>query len=48
MGMYYEFQEDYKRASKSYLTGYQREEIGSLTKDFMLSKSDELRSKIKK
>jgi predicted alpha/beta superfamily hydrolase len=48
MGMYYEYQEDFKRASKSYLGGYQREEIGSLTKDFMLSKSDELRSKIKK
>ena len=48
LGMFYENSGDFKRASKAYLNAYQLEEIGSLTKDMMLEKSDELRSQIKK
>jgi predicted alpha/beta superfamily hydrolase len=48
LGMYYENTGDAKRGSKAYLDGFQKQEIGSLTKDMMLSKADELRSQIKK
>lgn len=48
LAMYYENLGDFKRASKTYLSAYQMEEIGSLTKDMMLAKADELRSQIKK
>jgi hypothetical protein len=43
MGMFYEKTGDTKKASKAYLTGYNMEEIGSLTKDFMLEKSEQLK-----
>lgn len=48
LALYYENIGDFKRASKTYLSAYQLEEIGSLTKDMMLAKADELRSQIKK
>lgn len=48
LALYYENTGDFKRASKTYLSAYQLEEIGSLTKDMMLAKADELRSQIKK
>lgn len=48
LGMFYENSGDFKRASKAYFNGYQLEEIGSLTKDMMLEKADELKGQIKK
>lgn len=48
MAMYYENTGDIKRAVKTYQDAFQQQEIGSLTKDMMLSKADELRSQIKK
>lgn len=48
LGMYYENIGDAKRGAKAYLDGFQKQEIGSLTKDMMLSKADGLRSQIKK
>ena len=45
LGMMYENLGDYKKAAKAYQKAYQKEEIGSLTKDMMLDKSDELMKK---
>lgn len=43
MGMMYEKMGEYKKAAKSYQAGFQKEEIGDLTKDMMLEKADELK-----
>ena len=43
LGQMYEKQGDYKRAAKAYQSGFQKEEIGDLTKDFMLEKADEMK-----
>jgi predicted alpha/beta superfamily hydrolase len=48
LAMYYENTGDIKRAAKTYQNAFQLDEIGSLTKDMMLSKADELRGQIKK
>ena len=48
MAMYYENTGDIKRAVKMYQDAFQQQEIGSLTKDMMLGKADELRTQIKK
>jgi len=48
MAMYYENTGDIKNAVKYYQSGFQLQPIGSLTKDMMLAKADELRSQIKK
>lgn len=48
MAMYYEKNGDVKRAAKSYLTAFQMEPIGDLTKDMMLDKAEELKSLIPK
>lgn len=44
-GMFYEHTLDYKRASKSYMNAFAKNEIGDLTKDMMLEKADEMKSK---
>ncbi len=43
MGMMYEKTGDTKRAAKAYQSGFQKEEIGDLTKDMMLEKADEMK-----
>lgn len=43
MGMFYEKTGESKKAEKAYLTGYQMEEIGSLTRDFMLEKAEQMK-----
>ncbi len=43
MGMMYEKTGDPKRAAKAYQSGFQKEEIGELTKDMMLDKADEMK-----
>jgi len=43
MGMFYEKTGDTKKAAKAYQNAYQMEEIGDLTKDMMLEKSDLLK-----
>lgn len=43
MGMMYEKLGDTKRAAKAYQAGFQKEEIGDLTKDMMLEKADEMK-----
>lgn len=48
MARYYEANEDFKRAAKSYQNAFTMEAIGDLTKDMMLEKADELRRQIKK
>ncbi len=48
LARFYEANEDFKRAAKSYQNAFTMEAIGDLTKDMMLEKADELRSKIKK
>ena len=48
LAMYYENTGDTKRAVKMYQDAFQQKEIGSLTKDMMLAKADELRTQIKK
>lgn len=40
IGMFYEKTGDTKKAAKAYTNAYQMEEIGSLTKDFMLEKAN--------
>lgn len=45
LGMMYENMGDFKKAAKAYQKAYQKQEIGSLTKDMMLDKSDELMKK---
>lgn len=44
MGMMYEKTGDLKKAVKAYQSAFQKEEIGDLTKDMMLSKADELKN----
>ena len=43
MGMFYEKTGDIKKANKAYMNAYNMEEIGSLTKDFMLEKADAMK-----
>ncbi|MGV9004744.1 alpha/beta hydrolase-fold protein [Flavobacterium sp.] len=43
MGMMYEKKGDYAKAAKTYLKGFQREEIGDLTKDMMFEKSEDMK-----
>ena len=43
MALLYEKKADSKRAAKSYLDAYQKEEIGELTKEMMFDKSEEMR-----
>lgn len=43
MGLMYEKKADSKRAAKSYLDAYLKEEIGDLTKEMMYDKSEELK-----
>jgi predicted alpha/beta superfamily hydrolase len=43
LGQMYEKQGEYKKAAKAYQTGFQKEEIGDLTKDMMLEKADEMK-----
>lgn len=43
MAQMYERKEDYKRAQKKYLSAFQREPIGELTKDMMYEKSEEMK-----
>jgi uncharacterized protein len=43
MGLMYEKKADSKRAAKSYLDAYQKEEIGELTKEMMYDKSEEMK-----
>lgn len=43
MAMMYEKKGDYAKASKTYLRGFQREEIGDLTKDMMYEKSEDMK-----
>lgn len=43
MGMFYEKTGDTKKANKAYMNAYSMEEIGSLTKDFMLEKADAMK-----
>lgn len=44
-GMFYEHTLDYKKAAKAYMNAFAKNEIGDLTKDMMLEKADEMRSK---
>lgn len=44
-GMFYEHTLDYKRAAKSYMNGFAKNEIGDLTKDMMLEKADAMKNK---
>ena len=43
MGMMYEKKGDFAKASKTYLRGFQKEEIGDLTKDMMFEKSEDMK-----
>lgn len=43
LGMFYEKTGDNKKASKAYLNAYQMEEIGNLTRDFMLEKAEQMK-----
>lgn len=43
LGMMYEKKGDNKRAAKAYQAGFQREEIGNLTKDMMINKAEDLK-----
>jgi predicted alpha/beta superfamily hydrolase len=43
IGMFYEKTGDTKKAAKAYIDAYQMEEIGGLTKDFMLEKADQMK-----
>lgn len=48
LGLMYEKMDDAKKAAKSYQSASQKDEIGSLTKDMMFEKYDEMRSQIQK
>ena len=48
MAQYYERKEDQKRAVKSYLSAYQMEPIGDLTKEMMVDRAEDLKMKLKK
>jgi hypothetical protein len=43
MGMFYEKSGDYKKAMKSYQSGFLLDPIGDLTKDFMIEKVEEMK-----
>lgn len=43
MGMFYEKTGDNQKAAKAYTNAYQMEEIGNLTKDFMLEKAEQMK-----
>ena len=43
MGMFYEKTGETKKALKAYLNAYNMEEIGSLTRDFMLEKAEQMK-----
>lgn len=43
LGQMYEKKGDFKKAAKYYQAGFQKEEIGDLTKDLMLEKADEMK-----
>ncbi|HEX8563802.1 MAG TPA: alpha/beta hydrolase-fold protein [Flavobacterium sp.] len=43
MGMMYEKMGETNKAIKAYMSGFQREEIGDLTKDFILEKAEDLK-----
>lgn len=43
LGMLYEKTGDTKKAAKAYMNAYQMEEIGNLTKDFMLEKAEQMK-----
>ena len=45
LAMFYENTGDYKKAAKSYQNAFQLEEIGSLTKDMMLDRAEQLKTK---
>lgn len=44
MGMMYEKKGEFAKASKTYLRGFQKEEIGDLTKDMMYEKSEDMKN----
>ena len=46
LAMMYEKTDDLKKAAKAYINAFQKEEIGSLTKNMMFDKSEELKSLI--
>lgn len=46
LALMYEKTDDIKKAIKSYQSAFQKEEIGSLTKDMMLDKAEDLKSKL--
>ena len=48
LGQMYEKKGDNSRAVKSYLSAFQREEIGDLTKDMMIERADELKKSLPK
>ena len=48
LGQMYEKKGDIPRAVKSYLSAFQREEIGDLTKDMMIERADELKKSLPK
>jgi hypothetical protein len=43
LGLFYEKTGDYKKAAKAYTNGYNLDEIGNLTKYFMLEKADQMK-----
>ncbi|WP_432672018.1 alpha/beta hydrolase [Flavobacterium sp. SM2513] len=43
MGMFYEKTGETRKASKAYMNAYNMDSIGSLTKDFMLEKADQMK-----
>ena len=43
LALMFEKKWDYKKAIKYYIAAYQKEEIGGLTKDMMIDKSDDLK-----
>ena len=44
-GLYFEKTGDYKRAAKEYLNAYTKLEIGDLTKNYLLNRADDLKSR---
>ena len=45
MGLFYEHTLNYKKAAKSYMNAFAKNEIGDLTKDMMLEKADAMKGK---
>ena len=48
MGQMYEKTGENAKAVKAYMTAFQREEIGDLTKDMMIERADELKKSLPK